>query len=224
MNRPLSHRRLRFPPPGRRGATPGRVLGFSLTEALLIAAVFAIVSAVVLQTTGQSLRREELNAVTVELYGWLEGIQRKAMSVDPSAREANPQQFPVCRVTFTAGELQPGSVVAEAPLACAPGSIEREGRAVFLLPNSNANKAFLVQVFNASAVSFAPRGTVTFFQGDSNQPVDGPLTVEITRQGHSLTRCLRVEPLLGFLAIGAMNNANPSEAQDCPDSSFEGPF
>ena len=90
--------------------------------------------------------------------------------------------------------------------------------------NTNANNRFDVQTFNANAVTFSPRGTVTFFAEGSTVPQEGPLTVEITRKGSSLSRCLRVERLLGFLAIGAMNNQDPTETQDCPESSFEGAF
>lgn len=198
--------------------------GFSLAESLMFAAILTIVSAVVLRSAGQSLRREELNAVTIELYGWLEGVQREAMSDDPNQIAANPDQFPRCRVTFSTGSLTPGSVLASTPPRCAPSSTLRDGQAVFLLPNTNANNRFDVQTFNANAVTFSPRGTVTFFAEGSTVPQEGPLTVEITRKGSSLSRCLRVERLLGFLAIGAMNNQDPTEAQDCPESSFEGAF
>lgn len=211
-------------PHGRQNRRWHRARGFSLAEMLVLTAVLAIVSAVVLRSSGQSLKREELNAITVELYGWLEGIQRKAMSVDPSQRAANPDQFPTCRVTFNTGSLRPGSVLASTPGFCSPDSSERDGQAVFLLPNTNANKSFDVQTFNGNAVTFSPRGTVTFFADGGNDPAAGPLTLEITRQGSSLTRCLRVERLLGFLAIGAVNNQDPTEAQDCPESSFEGAF
>jgi prepilin-type N-terminal cleavage/methylation domain-containing protein len=216
MTKPLAHRLSPWRKP--------KPQGFSLAEILVVVAVLAIISTMVVKSTGQSLRREVLNSLTVELYGWLEGVQRKAMSVDPSQRAANPQAFPPCTVTFNTGTLTPGSVLAQTPAACAPGSQERDGVAQFLLPNFNANTNFVVQTFNGNTVTFSPRGTVTISNGSSSNSVAGPLTIEISREGGSLVRCLRVEPLLGFLAIGSLNNQNPSAGQDCPESSFDGVF
>jgi hypothetical protein len=191
---------------------------------LVVVVVLAAITGVLFQTTGQSLKREELNSVTVALYGWLEGVQRKAMGVDPTRREADPQQFPTCTVTFNSGALRPGSVLAETPASCAPTTVQLNGNAVFVLPNTNPRSNFIVQTFNGNAITFSPRGTVTFEGGDAPQNPPLPLTVEISREGGSLARCLRVEPLLGFLAIGSLNNQKPSDAQDCPENSFDGAF
>jgi prepilin-type N-terminal cleavage/methylation domain-containing protein len=211
-------------PHGRLLARRGRSRGFTLAETLVVVVVLAAITGVLFQTTGQSLKREELNSVTVALYGWLEGVQRKAMGVDPTRREADPQQFPTCTVTFNSGALRPGSVLAETPASCAPTTVQLNGNAVFVLPNTNPRSNFIVQTFNGNAITFSPRGTVTFEGGDAPQNPPLPLTVEISREGGSLARCLRVEPLLGFLAIGSLNNQNPSDAQDCPENSFDGAF
>lgn len=188
----------------------------------MVAIGVAIVSGVVLRTTLQSLRREELNAVSVELYGWLESVQRRAMSVDPTLRSQNPDAY-TCRVSFSRGTLEPGSVLATTPRFCAPGSPSQGENAVFLLPNTNTENKFVVQTFQGTAVTFSPRGTVSFDDGPDN-PTIGPLTVEITLEGSSVSRCVQVEQVLGFLAIGAMNNQTPSDALDCPSSSFDGAF
>jgi len=211
-------------PHGRLLARLGRSRGFTLAETLVVVVVLAAITGVLYQTTGQSLKREELNSVTVALYGWLEGVQRKAMGVDPTRREADPQQFPTCTVTFNSGALRPGSVLAETPASCAPTTVQLNGKAVFVLPNTNPRLDFIVQTFNGNAITFSPRGTVTFEGGGAPQNPPLPLTVEISREGGSLARCLRVEPLLGFLAIGSLNNQNPSDAQDCPENSFDGAF
>jgi len=213
-----------LPPHGRLLARQRSSRGFTLAETLVVVAVMTIIAGVLFRTTGQSLRREELNAVTVSLYGWLEGVQRKAMGVDPTQREANPQQFPACTVTFNSGALRPGSVLAETPAFCAPTSVQQNGNAVFLLPNTNPSNSFVVQTFNGNAITFSPRGTVTFEGGSTPQNRPLPLTVEISRGGGSLARCLRVEPLLGFLAIGAANNSQLTDALDCPEDSFDGAF
>ena len=211
-------------PHGRLLARLGRSRGFTLAETLVVVVVLAAITGVLYQTTGQSLKREELNSVTVALYGWLEGVQRKAMGVDPTRREADPQQFPTCTVTFNSGALRPGSVLAETPASCAPTTVRLNGNAVFVLPNTNPRFNFIVQTFNGNAITFSPRGTVTFEGGGAPQNPPLPLTVEISREGGSLARCLRVEPLLGFLAIGSLNNQKPSDAQDCPENSFDGAF
>lgn len=211
-------------PHGRLLARRGRSGGFTLAETLVVVAVLAAIAAVLFQTTGQSLKREELNGVTVALYGWLEGVQRKAMGVDPTRREEDPQQFPTCKVTFNSGALRPGSVLAETPAFCAPTSPQQNGNAVFMLPSTNPRRDFLVQTFNGNAITFSPRGTVTFEGAGAPENPPLPLTVEISREGGALARCLRVEPLLGFLAIGSVNNQQPSDAQDCREDSFDGAF
>jgi prepilin-type N-terminal cleavage/methylation domain-containing protein len=216
MSRQLPHRRYLT----RRSSSRG----FTLAETVVVVAVLTIIAGVLFQTTGRSLRREELNAFTVSLYGWLEEVQRKAMGVDPTLREANPEQYPTCRVTFNTGALRPGSVLAETPAFCAPTSPQQNGNAVFLLPSVNPQKNFVVQTFNGNAITFSPRGTVTFEGGSTPQNQPLPLTVEISREGGSVTRCLRVEPLLGFLAIGAANNQQSTDALNCPEGSFDGAF
>jgi prepilin-type N-terminal cleavage/methylation domain-containing protein len=184
--------------------------GFTLPEVLITSVVLCLVAGTVIQATGQSLRREELNAVVIDLYGWLEGVQRKASNRNDSAA-------PSCTVSFNTGNLTPGAVLASTNFACAPGGSELSDTnlAVFRLPNTNANRPFTVQVFNRGEITFSPRGT-----NDLRQP----LTIEITREGSTITRCLRIEPLLGFQAIGSANNLTPSSAQDCPESSFDGAF
>jgi prepilin-type N-terminal cleavage/methylation domain-containing protein len=216
MTKPFAHRCSRWREP--------KSQGFTLVEILVAVAALTVISTMVVKSTGQSLRREVLNSLTVDLYGWLEGVQRKAMSVDPSQRAANPAAFPPCTVTFNTGTLTPGSVLAQTPAECAPGSQQRDGVAEFLLPNFNSKANFVVQTFNGNSVTFSPRGTVTFTDGASTNPLTGPFTIEISREGGSLARCLRMEPLLGFMAIGSLNNQNPSASQDCPENSFDGVF
>jgi prepilin-type N-terminal cleavage/methylation domain-containing protein len=184
--------------------------GFTLPEVLIASAVLCVVAGTVIQATGQSLRREELNAVVIDLYGWLEGIQRKASNRNDSAA-------PSCTVSFNTGNMTPGAVLASTNFACAPAGSELSGTnvAVFRLPNTNANRSFSVQIFNRSDITFSPRGT-----NDLRQP----LTIEITREGSTITRCLRIDPLLGFQAIGSANNITPSSGQDCLESSFDGAF
>jgi hypothetical protein len=164
----------------------------------------------VIQATGQSLRREELNATVVDLYGWLESVQRKASNRNDSAA-------PSCTVSFNRGNLAPGEVLASTSFACAPAGSDLSGKetAVFRLPNTNAERTFTVQLFNGNDVTFSPRGTNTLRQ---------PLTIEVSREGSAITRCLRIDPLLGFQAIGGSNNQTPGGGQDCPESSFDGTF
>lgn len=184
--------------------------GFTLPEVLIASAILCLVAATVIRATGQSLRREELNAVVIDLYGWLEGVQRKASN-------RNDPITPSCTVTFNKGNLLPGDVLASTNFVCAPAGSDLQGEStgVFRLPNTNAERPFSVQIFNGSSVTISPRGTNNLRQ---------PLTIEITRSGSAITRCLRIDPLLGFQAIGGSNNQTPGDGQDCPESSFDGTF
>jgi prepilin-type N-terminal cleavage/methylation domain-containing protein len=175
--------------------------GFSLPELLIASTLFVLIAGVVVQSTGSSLRRAEVNAIAVELAGWLETVQRETMSRDRNPN--NPDEDQPCAIRFTTGEaLATGNRLASAPGGCAPGSQRVGGEDVFLLPGSRAAGRFRVRVLGADnpddpGFTYTPRGTTTLTE---------PLTLVFNRDGGGPVRCLRIEPLLGTVSIGAANN------------------
>jgi type II secretory pathway pseudopilin PulG len=184
--------------------------GDSMVELLITASLFALVSGVVVQSTGSSVRRAEVNAIAVELAGWLEKVQRETMSRNELSGQPQP-----CSITFNSGaELETGAVLARVPGGCAPGSPRQNGDDVFLLPGSRGGRSFNMRLLGGQnpdgPVTYSPRGTTTLTE---------PRTLVISRNGGGPVRCLRIAPLLGTITIGAANN--PDDAI-CEEESFGG--
>jgi prepilin-type N-terminal cleavage/methylation domain-containing protein len=53
--------------------------GFSLTEVLVVVAILDVLSGLVIDAGIRDWRREQVNAVVVELAGWLESVRRAAL-------------------------------------------------------------------------------------------------------------------------------------------------
>lgn len=190
---------------------PHACRGTTLAELLITTTLFVLIAGVVVQTTGSSLRRAEVNAIAVELAGWLDSVQRETMSRNELSGQAQP-----CTITFTPGPaLETGTVLARVASGCAPGSPHQNGEDLFLLPGGRAGSRFRVEALggqNPNELTYTPRGTTTLTE---------PRTLVISREGGGPVRCLRITPLLGTVVIGAANNpAGPDSI--CAEESFGG--
>lgn len=186
--------------------------GDSMVELLITASLFALVAGVVVQSTNSSVRRAEVNAIAVELAGWLETVQRETMSRNELSGQPQP-----CAITITSGAaLETGAVLASVPRGCAPGSPQQNGNDVFLLPGGRGGSTFSMQLLGGQnpnePVTYSPRGTTTLTE---------PRTLVIYRNGGGPTRCLRIAPLLGTITIGAANQPAGPEST-CEEESYGG--
>jgi hypothetical protein len=192
---------------------PHSCRGTTLAELLITSTLFVLIAGVVVHTTASSLRRAEVNAIAVELAGWLETVQRETMSRNELSGQAQP-----CAITFTTGPaLETGTVLARVASGCAPGSPLQNGDDVFLLPGGRAGSRFRVQALGGqppNALTYTARGTTTLTE---------PRTLVISRNGSGPMRCLRILPLLSTITIGTNNNPAGPDAL-CAEESFGGPI
>ena len=75
--------------------------GISLTEVLVVVAILGVLSGLVIDAGIRDWRREQVNAVVVELAGWLESVRRAALKGSS------------CQVTLFDGTLAAGAVLAQ---------------------------------------------------------------------------------------------------------------
>lgn len=76
--------------------------GFTLIELLVVVAVVGILSAVGIAASGNDWRRERVNAVAIELSGWLDAVRRTSLKGN------------ACQVTIGGGNLTAGATLATA--------------------------------------------------------------------------------------------------------------
>lgn len=84
--------------------------GFSLTEVMVVVAILSVLSGLVIDAGIRDSRREQVNAVVVELAGWLESVRRAALKGSS------------CQVTLTTtnGTLGAGAVIPKEQMWAQP--------------------------------------------------------------------------------------------------------
>lgn len=175
--------------PDQRRSKRHRLAGFTLTELMVTVAILGILSAIVLRISGVEWRRARVNAVAVELTGWLEAVRRASLKGNP------------CQVTIhTSSSAAAGSTVASAavdPLAT--------GAAI---ANTCLNQdPLLISAFSGgsdrygisstpSVFTFTPRGTVVGLD-----PTTG-LEIRISLNNTAPARCVQITSPLGLIRVG----------------------
>ncbi len=185
--------------------------GSLLIDLLLASSLLVLILMGLVRFSSSELERAEINAVAIELSGWLEVIARASMRLTSGG----------CVVTFTQapGGVAAGEVIARvvptqaglAPEICNP-------EASFRLPTArHGNRGepaerHVTTTFPGAGgerVTFTPRGTVTNLN-------DFDLVIRHTGTSRAL-RCIRVNAITGLIEIGRDDTG--SEAQ-CPEESF----
>lgn len=171
-----------------------RSRGFTLLEMIISTAVMVVVLATVVSLSGREWRRERLNAVAIELAGWLEAI-RTASTRQPGS---NP-----CVVTFsTATSAVNGSVLATvAPASCSPqSSFTIKG-----IAGSTSTFQMARTPSTPSTVSFSPRGSIS---------ASSDTDLRILLAGTGQMRCVRLTGTVGLIRLGSRSDATDTSV-DC---------
>jgi prepilin-type N-terminal cleavage/methylation domain-containing protein len=153
-----------------------RRAGFSLSELMIVVVVLGILSALVVDVGLRDWRRQQVNAVAVELAGWLETVRRAALKGSS------------CTVTFEeAASYTAGDILARS--SCSP---PQPFRISGLTPNQGFG-AVLPESF-----TYTPAGTLHPAPAE-----DAAVVIRVQLLGlDDPQRCVSLDGLLGTIAVG----------------------
>ena len=198
--------------------------GFTIVEVIMVTAIIAVLAGLVVSTGWASLRRSRVDAIALEMAGWLNGIHANTTSATSNVNVA-------CEVTFAgsatypnASEFKAGSTVftlsnGSNSTDCSPTALS------FKIP---ANAIGDYGIASPSPIKFNLRGNVLVGTASnaSQNNMSGSATsvqdIKIYMRGQKLLRCVRVNYLLGTASIGANSNASAVKEATCETSSFGG--
>ena len=198
--------------------------GFTIVEVIMVTAIIAVLAGLVVSTGWASLRRSRVDAIALEMAGWLNGIHANTTSATSNVNVA-------CEVTFAgsatypnASEFKAGSTVftlsnGSNSTDCSPTALS------FKIP---ANAIGIYEIASPSPIKFNLRGNVLVGTASnaSQNNMSGSATsvqdIKIYMRGQKLLRCVRVNYLLGTASIGANSNASAVKEATCETSSFGG--
>lgn len=169
--------------------------GFTITELIVMMAIIAITSSIVLAVNSRELRRDRINATTVGLSGWIEEVRRAALRGYP------------CRITIAANAgAAGGTVVATAAevlpegesMSSDPQNARCQTKNPFRIPNELAG--IRVAISPATTFVFGTLGTV-------DPATDKVLVLSLLKPGGQVdtSRCIRIRGMLGFIEVGNRN-------------------
>ena len=184
-----------------------RKAAFTVLEILVVVGILGILSSVIIASGSKSLQRSKINAVAVELAGWLTAIRAKNSSgcyVDYVGATTAPVEVSRTAtdpgVTFASGaEVLKFRVDTD----CADPSSDSSGaKAPFRLP-ANVGGGYTLRLYDP--IIFSPRGTIAMADNATNET--GPNYIRIFHAGSGLLRCIRIRYWTGIIEIGSNSNA-----------------
>lgn len=166
-----------------------RAPGFTLIELLVAIAILSVLAKIGVDTAVRERQREQVNALTISLAGWLEQVRRSSL------RGAG------CTATIN-GTATAGSTVATAVVT--PGTttaIDSGSDSSMCLRNQPLTMNDISAVspnssytLTSTSIGFTPRGTVATSTGNA-------VNILVTLQPSGPSRCISIQGLLGLLTI-----------------------
>ena len=178
-----------------------RLDGFTLLELLITGAVIGLFSAMFIVVSTKSLNRSRVNAVALELAGWLQRIQNASLASTYCRVIFNPHGTAAtvaASQTFSPGD----TIFSVEPTSCLPSQPN------FSLPDSAGSARFTV--WSNPEFQFTQRGNVV--QTTNND-------IKIFMVNTQYLRCVRTFPAIGLFRIGSNSNA-AAVTEICSASSF----
>ena len=191
--------------PFSRHARVYRKAAFTLLEVLVAVAILGVLSSVVIASGSQSLQRSKINAVAVELAGWLAAIRAKNENgcyVDYVGTTTTPNTV-LTTVIAPAATFSAGAEVFR--FRTAADCADPSGASTFRLP-ANVGVGYTLRLYDP--IIFSQRGTTAMAD---NATIDLDKTtkyIKILHAGSRLLRCIRINYWTGIVEIGS--NSTPT--------------
>lgn len=200
-----------------------RKAAFTVLEILVVVGILGVLSSVIIASGSKSLQRSKINAVAVELAGWLTAIRAKNENgcyVDYVGTTTTPLPTDVLTTPIITGTLSSGAAVykfrttttdPDSTKNCSDPSGAQDG---FRLP-ANVGGGYTLRLFDP--IIFSPRGTTAMADNATNET--GTNYIRIFHAASGLLRCIRINYWTGIVEIGSNSNATAIATDDC--TSFE---
>ena len=175
--------------------------GFSLTELMVVVAILGVLSGLVIDAGIRDWRREQVNAVVVELAGWLESVRRAALK-----GSSCQVRLISTNVTLAAGDQMAqgedvGTADADSEAAASPIPNNCRSSQPFVIPSIGAVQRFQIRATEGNFV-FTPAGTLY------PAPV-APIVIQVAlADGQDPQRCVQLEGLMGVIQVGRVSAGN----------------
>ena len=178
-----------------------RRAAFTVLEILVVVGILGVLSSVIIASGTKSLQRSKINAVAVELAGWLTAIRAKNENgcyVDYVGTSNKSNSVRNWQINPT-GLFSSGAQVLtfRTPADCSDPSGAQDG---FRLP-ANVGGGYRLRLFDP--IIFSPRGTTAMANNATNETD----YIRIFHAGSGLLRCIRIRYWTGIIEIGSNSKA-----------------
>ena len=168
--------------------------GFSLTEVMVVVAILSVLSGLVIDAGIRDWRREQVNAVVVELAGWLESVRRAALKGSSCQVTLTTTDGTVAAGAVLARGADVGATDADSVAAASPIANNCRSSQPLVIPSLGTVQSFQIAATAGSFV-FTPAGTLY----PAPQP-SAPIVIEVSlADGQDPQRCVQLEGLMGLI-------------------------
>ena len=201
-------------------AANGNRQAFSLIEVIIVVSIMVFLAALAINTGFQSLRRSRVDAVAMEMAGWINSVYANTTNIN--SNNANV----TCVATFRGAAVYPAAssfpagqqdFTLDNPAACS------RVFPVFRVPD---NAAGVFQIASPPTITFNLRGNALV--GTANDATNNNMSglvvnrdIKILMNDTRLLRCVRINYLLGTASIGANSDA-ALVTNDCASTAYGG--
>ena len=180
-----------------------RRAAFTVLEILVVVGILGVLFSVIIASGSKSLQRSKINAVAVELAGWLTAIRAQNENgcyvdyVGTTNRFNSVRSTPINPPRLFSSGAQ--VFTFRTPADCSDPSGAQVG---FRLP-ANVGGGYRLRLYDP--IVFSPRGTTAMADNATNET--GPNYIKIFHANSRLLRCIRISYWTGIIEIGSNSDA-----------------